>query len=135
MHHKQGPANNSANALEWVSVEENAKAKKYFNSDGTRKVKVHARRPNAKKSPKPKVLKEKDELKPDKLKTSEDANLPDRDEYIPNTETLAKKIRYITKTSKEVSRAYQETRKIHKNLSSKTFAKLFQDATGKKLNS
>lgn len=58
VHHKQGPANNSASALAWVSVEENAKASKYFMPDGTRK--SRSRRPKVKDSvPRPNALKNK----------------------------------------------------------------------------
>jgi len=37
VHHKVGPANNTKSQLEWVTPSENAKARKYFNDDGTRR--------------------------------------------------------------------------------------------------
>ena len=150
VHHKQGPANNNASALEWVSVEENAKAKKYFNPDGTRKSKkkLDVPAPNALKnkrdlkaispkkppSPKPDVEKQDKEKveKPIQLPGKAD-DFPDEDEYIPNVETDQKKIRYLTKRSPEVSRAYKETRKVVKELSSRKLPELFREATGKKL--
>jgi len=166
VHHKQGPANNSASALEWVSVDENAKAKKYFNSDGTRKSKKKldvprsnalkktggAKAPAAQKPAPPKpVVKKQDKPpkpaqvpkpapKPEPPKPAAPIKLPgkadnyaDQDEYIPNTETDQKKIRYLTKTSKEVARAYKKTRAVVKELNSKNLPDLFREATGKTL--
>ena len=39
VHHTQGPSNNAAHGLKWTSVDENLKARKYFNPDGSRKQK------------------------------------------------------------------------------------------------
>ena len=148
VHHKQGPANNAASAREWVSVEENAKAKKYFNPDGTRKKKVHVPAPNAQKikgdlkapgakkpaPPKPDVKKQdKPPEKPPVQLPGKADNFPDEDEYIPNVQTDQQKIRYLTKRSPEVSRAYKDTRKVVKELNSRDLPALFREATGKKL--
>jgi hypothetical protein len=160
VHHKRGPANNTAAALEWVSVEENQNARKYFLPDGTRKAKVKRRvpRPNAPKDkasppaqsaqnapikklppkklgkPAPPVQKlpEKKEHEPVKLPGKQEV-LPDRDEYIPNVETLKQKIRWLTKNSKEFHRAYLDTKKVIKKLSISNLGLLFKQATGKKL--
>ena len=166
VHHKQGPANNSASALEWVSVDENAKAKKYFHSDGSRKSKKKLRvpapnalkntgdlkAPSPKKPVKPKpVAKKQDNQKvvvpPPKPKPAavkspppkpkplpgKADDFPDQDEYIPNVDTDKQKIRYLTKRSPEVARAYKETRKVITELSSSKLPELFRKATGKKL--
>ena len=136
VHHKQGPANNSASALEWVSVDENAKARKYFASDGTRKEKVkdriHSSNANNKKEPPQKKNDDDRSLEEDKLPKMEKPEvLPGRDEYIPNTETLAQKIKYLLKNSKEFKNSYLDVRKVVPNLSPKSFAKLYREATGK----
>jgi hypothetical protein len=160
VHHKSGPANNTASALEWVSVEENQKARKYFLPDGTRKAKVKRRVPQSnalknkasppaqsaqnapikklppkkpgKPAPPVQKLPEKKEHEPVKLPGKQEV-LPDRDQYIPNVETLKKKIRWLTKNSKEFARAYLDTRKVIKHLSSSNLGDLFKQATGKGL--
>lgn len=140
VHHTQGPANNSASALEWVSVEENAKARKYFNPDGTRKKKVTKKlpSPNAKSVGRKSVDRKPDpELEEDKLPEagpkSKPDEFPDRDEYIPNTETLSQKIRYVMKYSAEFTRTYQETRKVVPNLKIRRFAEVYKEAAGRAL--
>ena len=39
VHHTQGPSDNAAHKLKWTTVDENLKARKYFNPDGSRKQK------------------------------------------------------------------------------------------------
>ena len=161
VHHKQGPANNTAAQLEWVSVEENANARKYFNPDGTRKGRVKGRvhRPNAppgikkqKGNPKPPddskhdkgpdakpvapkkpIAKKPIAKKPivAKKKLAPMDRFPDHDEYIPNVETAKKKIRYLTSRSTEVGRAYLAAKAVHPQVSSSTIPDLFRKATGK----
>jgi len=62
VHHKVGPANNTKSQLEWVTPSENAKARKYFNDDGSRrkaqpkqakKVKVNVPAPDIKAKTQP----------------------------------------------------------------------------------
>jgi hypothetical protein len=166
VHHKQGPANNSASALAWVSVAENANASKYFRPDGTRKtrgrkpkVKDDVQPPNALKNkgaktppetitpPVPKIAVKKPAQKqkvviklkplvkkaaPIKLPGSAD-QFPEHDDYIPNVETLGKRIRYVIGKSEEASNTYHDTKKVHPQLSSRNLADLFRKATGKKL--
>ena len=143
VHHKQGPANNTAAALEWVSVEENQKARKYFNPDGSRKAKGKNRVPG------PNALKEKGGGKASKAEKEEkpkdvakkpvqklpgrQENLPDQDHFIPGTETDKGKIRYLARKSVEFARAFQEARKVIKGLKSGTLAAMFKQATGKAL--
>ena len=56
VHHLVGPHSNTKNTLDWVPVSENNKARKYFNEDGTRKlrrkVKHKVNVPNEKSPPK-----------------------------------------------------------------------------------
>ncbi len=160
VHHKQGPANNSASALAWVSVAENANASKYFRPDGTRKtrgrkpkVKDDVQPPNALKKkgakpapeainpPAPKIAVKKPAQKPKviikppppkviKLPGSGD-KFPDHDAFIPNVETLKKRIRYVKSKSQEAKDAYEDTKKIHPHMNARNLAELFRKATGK----
>lgn len=60
-------------------------------------------------------------------------NLPDHDEFIPNTETIKQKVRYLAKVSAEFREHYMKTRAVHKNFKSSNLAELFKQATGKGL--
>jgi hypothetical protein len=162
VHHKRGPANNSAAQLEWVSIEDNLKARKYFNPDGTRKSgKKMTKRVQdsnalkdkpAKKAPTPQT--KTAELKPAKIppKLAKPAKkvaqkqdnqavkfadkmekLPGPDVFIPKTDTLRGKIIYVAKVSKEFKRAFMDTRSVHPKLKMSNFAEYFKRATGKGL--
>ena len=160
VHHKQGPANNTASQLEWVSIEENAKARKYFNSDGTRRKKVTDRvqKANALKNkgtpsqseakpkasdlapakipPKAKKQKPVKPANPDNepAKIAGDMEkLPGHDVFIPKTESLRGKIIYLAKVSKEFKRAFMDTKTVHPKLKLSNFAEYFKKATGKGL--
>jgi hypothetical protein len=166
VHHKVGPANNTASQLEWVSIEENAKARKYFNPDGTRK-----NRKVSKSVPKPNALKKKvstpqaqpvptsaqkkkvaiqakpkkTDLQPAKIppkykkadhkpvKLAKMEKLPDADVFIPKTETLEGKVKYLAKVSVEFKQAFMRCKAAHPKLKLKNFAEYFRRATGKGL--
>ena len=139
VHHQRGPANNTAAQLAWVTVDENAKARKYFNPDGTRKSKkvtksVPPKQDDEKQSevpPKtPEEPKEREAVV--KLPGSDD-KFPDRKEYIPNTQSVIEKIRYLVKNSSEVRDAYIQLRRVHPGVRSKNIAEKFLEATGKRL--
>ena len=131
VHHLKGPSNNQARNLDWVPVEENLKARKYLGPDGkprkkgAKKVIKNVQRPNAQKA-KP----EKD-LEPKPL--PEKDNLPDANEYIPNTESLAQKIAYIAKNSKEFVKQWKKTRKVIPKLRASNLHILHKEATDKGL--
>ena len=140
VHHRKGPANNTASQLEWVSVEENAKARKYFNPDGTRKSKKVKFNVPGKKDPQikgaqaPKPPKEsKDRESVAKLPGKSGENLPDRNEYIPGVSTVPQKIKYVIKNSSEARSAYMKARGVHPDLRSSNIAEKFFEATGKRL--
>ena len=142
VHHKRGPQNNNAKDLQWVSVEANLKARKFLDPKTAKprvrdkkKVKNNVQSSNASQ---PNALKEKAQKTddtPPKLPAGE--NLPDKDEFIPNTETLEGKIRYLVKVSKEFRTHYKLTRdhvkKMGIKLKTDNFAKLFKQATGKNM--
>ena len=140
VHHRKGPANNTASQLEWVSVEENAKARKYFNPDGSRKskrVKVNVpskNDPQIKGAQPPKSPKEtKDREVVAQLPGKSGDNLPDRNKYIPGVTTVPKKIKYVIKNSSEARSAYIKARAVHPDLRSSNIADKFFEATGKRL--
>ena len=165
VHHKQGPGNNTASQLEWVSIEENANARKYWNPDGTRKnrkVTKNVSKPNALKKkdsaqqaqPVPTTAQKnkvaiqgkpkKNDLKPAKIpdksqkaykpvKLAKMEKLPDADVFIPKTETIEGKIKYLGKVSAEFKQAFMRTKAVHPKLKLKNFALYFRRATGKGL--
>lgn len=139
VHHQRGPANNTAAQLAWVTVDENAKARKYFNPDGTRKSgKVTKRVPRSEDDEKQSEVPAKTHEEPKereavaKLPGKAD-NFPDRKEYIPNTQSVIDKIRYLVKNSSEVRDAYIQLRRVHAGVRSKNIAEKFLEATGKRL--
>ena len=69
VHHKLGPANNTASQLERESVDENSKARKYFNPDGTKKVKkrIPLKKPSLNAFKEKKQIKPNPDHEPDKL--------------------------------------------------------------------
>ena len=132
VHHLKGPSNNQARNLDWVPVEENLKARKYLDKDG--KPRKKGAKKVIKNVPKPNALKDKKEephLDPKPLPRED--QLPDKDEYIPNTETLSDKIKYLAKESKEFRTQWMKTRKVVSVLRSSNLAKLHKESTGKGL--
>jgi hypothetical protein len=126
-----GPSNNQARNLDWVPVEENLKARKYLGPDGKpkprkgKKVINNVPKANAKKV---KAVPQKE--KAPKPLPKED-QIPDKDEFIPDTETLGEKIKYLAKNSKEFRTEWVKTRKVVPHLRSSNLAKLHKEATGK----
>ena len=161
VHHKQGPGNNTAAQLEWVSIEENANARKYWNPDGTRKnrkVSKSVSKTNALKKkdtaqqaqPVPTTAQKKkvaiqgkpkkNDLKPAKIPDKHNAvklgkmeKLPDPDVFIPKTETIEQKIKYLAKVSPEFKQAFLRCKAVHPKLKLKNFLEYFHRATKKKL--
>ena len=142
VHHKISPANNTAAQLEWVTVEENAKAKKFLDP-ATAKPRKRTKAPKLKQKPTPQVSKsgenkgekaprDEDKYKPVKLPGKYE-KLPSKNEYIPGVETDSLKIKWLVKNSREVRAAYLLTRKTVPKLNSKNIGKLLQKATGKGL--
>ena len=134
VHHKKGPSNNQARNLDWVPVEENLKARKYLGPDGKpkqKKVKDHVQTLNAKKQKHTDKPAPKTDKAPKPLPEAEP--LPDKDDYIPNTDTLQQKIKYLGKNSKEFRAAFLEAKKVVKQLKSRNLADLHKEATGKGL--
>jgi len=135
VHHKSGPANNTASQLEWTSVEENAKARKFLGPDAKpkkRKVKSNVQRSNAPKLNAPKG--KQDQKEDHKVKPlPKEEKFVDKDEYIPGTETLKGKILYLYKNSKEFKYAWLKAMKAQPTLKVGTLAQLHKDATGKGL--
>jgi hypothetical protein len=135
VHHLKGPSNNQARNLDWVSVEDNLKARKFLGPDGkprpkgTKKVINNVLTPNAKKTPPAAKAKAWTDKAPKPLPQAD--NLPDREEFIPNTETLKRKIKYLTKTSKEFLKAWAKTKKVIPQLKASNLADLHKEATGK----
>ena len=141
VHHKMGPANNTASQLEWVSVEDNVKARKYLDPATAKPRKTNKSKSKQKSTPplsksgyiKGKKAPAKDNsYKPVKFANNYE-RLPDKNEFIPNTNTDSKKIKYLVKASREVRAAYMLTRKTVKGLNSKNISHLLQKATGKSL--
>jgi hypothetical protein len=134
VHHLKGPSNNQARNLDWVSVEDNLKARKFLGPDGKprpkgkKKVINNVLTPNAAKVPPKKVWTDK---APKPLPEAD--NLPDRDDFIPDTETLQQKIKYVANNSKEFRAAFLDTKKVVKQLKSRNLADLHKEATGKGL--
>ena len=134
VHHKKGPANNQARNLDWVPVEENLKARKYLGPDGKpkkKKVKDSVQTPNAKKAAEQAKPPPKTEKAPKPLPKSE--QFPDREEYIPDTDTLKQKIVYLVKNSDEFVRAFKDARKAVPQLRARNLPDLHKEATGKGL--
>ncbi len=149
VHHKAGPANNTAGQLEWVSVADNLKARKYLDPETAKPKKRSVKKPKPKKGGKkvvkdnvppsnalkdkrvhaPPQAEEKSEPKPRKLPKPD--NFPDKDEWIPNVETLQQKIKYLAKNSKEFRTAYMRCRAVVKELKAGNLAELHKRATGK----
>jgi hypothetical protein len=135
VHHLKGPANNQARNLDWVSVEDNLKARKFLGPDGKprpkgkKKVTNNVPKANAPKAPPAAKAKAWTDKAPKALPKPD--NFPDRDEFIPKTDTLKGKIKYLAKTSEEFVRAYHQTRKVVLQLKSSNLADLHKEATGK----
>ena len=158
VHHKVGPANNTANALEWVTPSENNKARKYFTDDGKRKTK--AAKPNKKvkvdvpkvakqdkkpvepkeippkpvqKAPPPKpVNKDNRKVVPPPQKHNNKRLPSDPDEYYPQ-ETFAQKLTFLYKKWPPFKQAWKQFRLKVKQVHQKNFEAKFKEATGKKL--
>ena len=155
VHHKVGPANNSANALEWVTPSENANARKYFTDDGKRKtkavkpqkkVKVNVPKPlkQDKKPvepkekpppPEPKAPPPKPVNKEKKVHTQKHNNkkLPsDPDEYYPQ-ETFNQKIKYLYNEWPPFKKAWIQFKlRTKKIIGARNFQAKFREATKKK---
>jgi len=137
--------NNNATDLEWVSVAENNKARKFLDPNtakprvrNKKKVKDNVKHSNAETQ----ILKDKKKKEPEKTekphKLPQAEKLPDKDEFIPGTDTLEGKIRYLVKQSKEFRTHYKLARDHLKSMNIKlktnNFGELFKQATGKGLN-
>ena len=142
VHHKVGPANNTANALEWVTPSENNNARKYFTDDGKRKTKaarpkkkvkvdVPKPAPQDKKpvEPKEKVKKPEMEAPPQKHNNKKLDN--DADAFYPE-ETFREKINFLLDEWPPFKRAWNDFRRKVKQVNKKNFEAKFKEATKKK---
>ena len=141
VHHLKGPNNNAADQLQWTSVEDNLKARKYLDpvtAKPRKKVKKKVQSINA--------LKDKGKHKevPQQKQTDDtphplpkEEKLADKDDFIPGTETLAGKMKYLAKESMEFRSAYMKAKLSLKKrgikLNSGNIHKLLKESTGKGL--
>ena len=143
VHHKVGPANNSANALEWVTPSENANARKYFTDDGKRKTKAVKPKPKVKVNV-PKPLKE--DKKPEEPKEKpqppkpvappqkhNNKKLPSDTDLYYKEEKFTQKIKYLKDNWPPFKKAWEEfRRKTKKTIGGRNFEAKFKEATKKK---
>jgi hypothetical protein len=129
VHHLKGPSNNQARNLDWVPVAENLKARKYLGDDGKPKARGKKVKDSVHSSNAPRVKRAWVDKSPKALPQADD--LPDSEDYIPNTETLQQKIKYLGGASKEFHEAFRETKKVIPKLKARNLADLHKEATGK----
>ena len=142
VHHKVGPANNTASALEWVTPSENANARKYFTDDGKRRTKVA--KPNKKvKVDVPKPLKpDKKPVEPkEKPKIPEPAAPPQKygNKKLPSDPTVVypqqrfgQKLTLLYKKWPPFKQAWKKFIKAVPQVNQKNFEAKFKEATKKK---
>jgi hypothetical protein len=133
VHHLKGPSNNQARNLDWVPVAENLKARKYLGDDGKPKPKKPRRAKKVKDSVHPSNAPKSKGSQGTKAPKSlpQADNMADSKDYIPDTETLQQKIKYLGHNSKEFRDAFRETTKAIPHLRSRNLAALHKEATGK----
>ena len=143
VHHKVGPANNTANALEWVTPSENNKARKYFTDDGKRKTKAVKKKQKVKVNvPSPKIQDKKPAEPKEKPPVPKPVAPPqkhnnkklpsDPDLFYPE-EKFTQKIKYLKENSPPFKKAWEEFRtKMKKSIGGRNFEAKFKEATGKK---
>lgn len=116
VHHIRGAYNNSAKYLEWVSVEDNLKARKYFNNDGTRRVRKWKKKTKVSQGPEPaaKTAEEDRGVLDDQAPIVDEPDLEDWEpgEYREESEwSFSKKFATIQTKSPSFRREWKDFRK------------------------
>ena len=140
VHHTVGPHSNTKSTLKWVTPSENNNARRFFTDDGKRKSKLARKMPKVEKnvptsSPKPKILKEKEEKKvspkPEPKKEIKEKLPDDPDEYYA-VEGVPKIINWLIAKWRPFKLAWRKFRKENPKVNRKNFEEMFREATGKK---
>ena len=142
VHHKVGPANNSANALEWVTPSENNKARKFFDDDGKRRTKTARENKKMKVHAPPENKTDKALNKPAQMRKKEDSLPPPQkhgNKRLPsdptkqyNSPTFGHKITYLYKNWDPFAKAWIMFRRKVPEVNQRNFLTKFKEATGKK---
>ena len=122
VHHLVGPHSNTKSTLDWVPVSENNKARKYFNQDGTRKMR---------RKPKNKVNVPSEKSPPKNAnKPIESGKLPAPKKHLHSFKNILKD---LLKTNKKFAKYWRYYLKKAKGVNESNFLAKYKEATGKGL--